>query len=91
MAIHDPVGPVNRVDEIFADPHVKVRGMLAEVEHYGSKKKFVIANTPIHMSATQGGVRRRAPFVGEHTDQILQDAGFNSDEIASFHADDIIK
>lgn len=79
-----PFGPVRRVDEIFADPHTQVRGMLAEVTmptKDGSRTGYV-ANTAIKLSATPGGVRSRAPLTGEHTTRILADFGFGSDEIA---------
>jgi len=76
-----PFGPVNNVAEIFADPHIAARGMLAEVEHPGSDQPVVIANTPLRFSATQGGVRVRAPTLGEHRDDILEELGMGDSEI----------
>ncbi|MDP6831795.1 MAG: CoA transferase [Alphaproteobacteria bacterium] len=76
-----PFGPVQTVTDILDDPHVEARHLLAEVEHPGLAHKVVIANTPIHMSRTQGGVRRRAPKLGEDTDAILRDAGYSGEEI----------
>jgi formyl-CoA transferase len=55
--------------------------LLARVEHPGMKDEVTIANTPIHMSRTQGGVHRRAPILGEDTDAILKDAGYSGEEI----------
>ncbi len=63
-----PFGPVMRADEIFADPHFAARGMLADVEVPGASRPLTVAGTPVHMSATPGGVRRRAPLTGEDTD-----------------------
>lgn len=80
---HVPFGPVHTVADIFADPHVRARGMLAEVEHPGSDRKSVVAGTPIHLSATPGGVRRRAPYHGEHTVAVLCELGFGDAEIAA--------
>jgi crotonobetainyl-CoA:carnitine CoA-transferase CaiB-like acyl-CoA transferase len=79
-----PFGPVNNVQDIFADPHVANRGMLAEVEQPGISRRAVIANTPIRMTVTQGGVRHRAPLLGEHTEQFLREHGFSDEEIKSF-------
>ncbi|RJG40839.1 CoA transferase [Mesorhizobium sp. DCY119] len=62
-----PFGPVNTAADIYADPHVLARGMLAEVEHPGSATPVTIAGTPIRMTATPGGVARRAPLTGEDT------------------------
>lgn len=76
-----PFGPVHTVEDIFADPHVRARGMLAEVEHPGSDKKSIVTNTPIHLSETPGGVHARAPYFGEHTAAVLQEIGFGVSEI----------
>ncbi|MYN13897.1 CoA transferase [Pusillimonas sp. TS35] len=76
-----PFGPVHTVTDIFADPHVHARGMLAEVEHPGASQPSIVANTPIHLSETPGGVRARAPYFGEHTVDILQQLGFGGDVI----------
>jgi crotonobetainyl-CoA:carnitine CoA-transferase CaiB-like acyl-CoA transferase len=42
--------------------------------------------SPIKMSATPPDVRRRAPMLGEHTDEILRAAGYSGDEIAALRA-----
>ncbi len=78
-----PFGPVFQADDIFADPHFAARNMLVEVEHPGAHRPLTIANTPIRMSRTPGGVRRRAPITGEDTDRILADFGFAEEEVAA--------
>jgi len=78
---HVPFGPVHTVADIFADPHVRARGMLCEVEHPGSDRPSIVAGTPIHLSATPGGVRARAPYFGEHTRDVLLELGYSTDEI----------
>lgn len=77
-----PFGPVHTVEDIFADPHVRARGMLAEVQHPGSSKRSIVAGTPIHLSETPGGVRTRAPYFGEHTVAVLEEIGLAPSEIA---------
>jgi formyl-CoA transferase len=86
-----PVGPVNTVDDIVNDPHVKVRDMLAEVEHPGTNRTVTIAGTPIKFTQTPGGVRHRAPMFGEHTDDVLKEAGYTDDELARLRADEVIR
>jgi formyl-CoA transferase len=79
-----PFGPVLRVDEIFADQHTASRRMLATVELPGvPDHPLVIADTAIKMTETPGGVRRRAPLVGEHTTVVLADFGFSASEVAA--------
>ncbi|MDA0220011.1 MAG: CoA transferase [Proteobacteria bacterium] len=81
-----PFGPVNTVADLFADPHLAARGMLAQVGHAGSEQTATIANTPIRMTATPGGARQRAPMAGEHTDAVLAEAGLSESEIAALRA-----
>lgn len=80
---HVPFGPVFGADDIFVDPHFRARHMLAEVEQPGASRTLTIADTPVHMSETPGGVRQRAPLVGEHTDRILSDFGFDAQHLRS--------
>ena len=85
-----PFGPVFNAADIFADPHFKIRQMLVEVEQPGADRVLTVAGTPLRMSETPGGVRRRAPMVGEHTEQTLSGFGYGADEIAALRADGVI-
>jgi crotonobetainyl-CoA:carnitine CoA-transferase CaiB-like acyl-CoA transferase len=64
-----PAGPVLHHDEVFADPQILARGMVAEVMHAKAGRQKTLG-VPIKMSATQGGVRRAAPALGQHDDEI---------------------
>ncbi len=81
-----PFGPVYRADDIFGDPHFAVRGMLAQVPHPGTGREVTIADTPVKMTGTPGGVRDRAPLTGEHTDTILDEFGYGPERIAALRA-----
>ena len=85
-----PFGPVNTAADIFADPHMAARGMLVEVEHPGSATPVTIASTPIRMTATPGGVARRAPLRGEDTDAVLAGLGLSPEAIADLRARGIV-
>lgn len=76
-----PFGPVHTVADIFADPHVQARAMLAQVEHPGSGQPSTVVGTPVHLAGTPGGVRTRAPYFGEHTDATLRELGYSPSEI----------
>ena len=90
LGLRVPFGPVNTAADIYADPHMKLRDMLVEVEHPGSARPVTIASTPIRMTATPGGVTRRAPLTGEHSDEVLNSIGMSSDEIAALKASRVV-
>lgn len=85
-----PCGPVNDVVDIFNDPHVAARNMLARVEQPGSKQEAVIPNTPVRMTATPGGVHGRSPLLGEDAEAILSALGYDTAAIAALRADRVI-
>ena len=64
-----PAGPVLHHDEVFTDPQILARGMVAEVTHSKAGKQKTLG-VPIKMSATPGGVRRAAPALGEHDAEV---------------------
>ena len=68
-----PIGPVNNARDIYHDPHMQARDMLTSVQQPGSQRESVIVNTPIRMSETPGGVKRRAPLLDEHRVAILEE------------------
>ena len=81
-------GPINNLEQVFADPHVIAREMVIEMDHpaTGSKPMKLIAN-PIKLSATPPTYRKPPPLLGEHTDEVLQEAGLSADEIAKLKED----
>ena len=65
-----PAGPVLGFDQVFTDPHMLARGMVAETEH-PETGTFRTLGVPVKLSATPGAVRRPAPRLGEHTRDVL--------------------
>jgi crotonobetainyl-CoA:carnitine CoA-transferase CaiB-like acyl-CoA transferase len=69
-----PAGPVMHHDEVFADPQILARGMVAEVDHAKAGRQRTLG-VPIKMSATPGSVRRAAPTLGQHDAELRAKAG----------------
>src|SRR5881394_1586893 len=81
-----PVGPVNNIGKVLADPQVKAREMLVEVEH-STVGRTQATGLPIKFSDTPGGVTRAAPTLGEHTDPVLASLGYDAAGIAQLRRD----
>ena len=77
-----PCGPINDYAHVFADPQVRAREMVVETDH-PTLGHLETLGSPIKMSATPPDVSRRAPQLGEHTDQVLAEAGFGDQEIVA--------
>jgi len=75
-----PVGPVQNAEDIFRDPHARVREMLVEVEQPGANPRITLAGVPIKLTETPSGVYRRPPLMGEHTVEVLAEAGITRKE-----------
>jgi crotonobetainyl-CoA:carnitine CoA-transferase CaiB-like acyl-CoA transferase len=85
-----PVGPVNRIGEMLADPQVAAREMVVEVEHTRAGRMKTLG-LPIKFSATPGGVRRAAPTLGEHTREILAVLGYAAADIERLVAEGAVQ
>jgi formyl-CoA transferase len=75
-----PCGPINTYPEVFADPQVQSRQMVVEIDH-PTLGRMPSLGSPIKMSETPPVVQRRAPLLGEHTAEVLREAGLSDEEI----------
>jgi crotonobetainyl-CoA:carnitine CoA-transferase CaiB-like acyl-CoA transferase len=83
-------GPINKLSEVFEDPHVVARKMVLEMAHSSGQTVKVIAN-PVKLSETPVDYRLPPPLLGEHTDAVLGDRlGLDAAALAALRAKNVI-
>jgi crotonobetainyl-CoA:carnitine CoA-transferase CaiB-like acyl-CoA transferase len=85
-----PAGPVLDLGQVLEDPQVKARELLKYLDFPGAPKPVPLADTAVRLSETPGGIRHRAPTLGEHADEVLQDLGYAGDEIAALRRNEVV-
>ncbi len=89
-AVGVPCGSVRNLDELFHDPQVRAREMVAFVEHQ-TIGALEVLGVPVKLSATPGSVRTPPPRLGEHTDRVLQrDLGPGEEAVARLPRERVI-
>ena len=77
-----PAGRIYSAADIAADPHYAARGMLLD-SVAGDGEPLKQPGVVPKLSATPGAIRRAAPRLGEHTDEVLREAGYSDAEITA--------
>ena len=85
-----PAGPVYTPQQTLDDPQVKASGFLEEVAYPGAPSPAPLVPTPVRLVDTPGEIRRRAPHLGEHTDEILAELGYSPDQVGRLRADHVV-
>jgi len=89
-AANVPCGPINRLDQVFADPQAIARGLTVTMDH-SAKGPMDLVASPLRLSRTPPEYRSAPPLLGEHTDEILNGVlAIQADEIARLRAAKII-
>jgi crotonobetainyl-CoA:carnitine CoA-transferase CaiB-like acyl-CoA transferase len=84
-----PCGPIYRMDQVFADPQVQHIQAAAEVAHprLGTLR---LVNQPVKLSRTPAKLATASPERGEHTEAILLEMGFDSQEVKKLKSEGIV-
>ncbi|HEY1414041.1 MAG TPA: CoA transferase, partial [Rhodopila sp.] len=84
-----PCGPVNSVAEVFQDPQILAQEMVMDIEHpgYGIVRSL---GFPIKFSDRPCQVRRPAPGLGEHSDEVLAELGYAAADREALRRDGVI-
>ena len=86
---HDiPCGPILSMKEIAEEVSLRKTGTVVEVDH-PTRGKYLTVGNPIKMSDSPSDVKR-SPLLGEHTDEILTELGYSTDQIVALRAEKVI-
>ena len=84
-----PCGPVNRIDQVFADPQVEHLGIAQAVEH-PTLGRIRLVGEPMALDATRPPLRSATPELGEHTERVLRDLGYDDAAVAALRTGKVI-
>ena len=84
-----PCGPINTMDQVFADPQVQHLGIAQEMDT-PSRGKIKIVGQPVIMSRTPATIAMPTPGLGEHSDEILAEFGYDKSAIEALHKDRVV-
>jgi len=84
-----PAGPINTVDQVFADPQVLARRMVERLAH-PTAGEIGMVRSPWTFSETPSGIDRHPPLLGADTAAVLMELGYTNVEVERMHASGVI-
>ncbi len=89
--VNIPAGPINRLDQVFADPQIAARGLVVEPEAGATGKRSPVVGNPIRFSRTPIDSAKPAPLLGADSDEVLRAVlGKSETEIESLRKNGVI-
>jgi crotonobetainyl-CoA:carnitine CoA-transferase CaiB-like acyl-CoA transferase len=85
-----PAGAVYTPQQTLDDRHVNEAGFFHAMEYPGADKPIPVLKEPVKLSRTPLTIRRRAPQLGEHTDEILAELGYAPEAIEKLRAERVV-
>ncbi len=85
-----PAAKVLTPQEVLDDPQVRAMGFFEPLDYPGLPRAAPVAKAPVWLSATPGGIRHRAPILGEHTDAVMAELGYDPDTVAALRRKAVI-
>lgn len=85
-----PAGAVYTPQQALDDPHIQQANFMHGMDYPGADKPVPILQEPVRLSRTPLSIRRRAPQLGEHTNQILEELGYDSTAIRKLRAERVV-
>lgn len=85
-----PASPLLSPQQAMDDPHVQAMQYLKPMDYPGLPKPAPLIETPFRLSATPGTIRHRPPLLGEHTDVLLGELGYDANAIADLRVRGVI-
>jgi crotonobetainyl-CoA:carnitine CoA-transferase CaiB-like acyl-CoA transferase len=85
-----PAGPLYSPQQALEDAHIRAAGLLQDTEYPGLPRPAPLAPMPVDLSDTPGTFRHRAPTLGEHTDEILRELGYGTEQVAELRRKQVV-
>ncbi|KAK7031383.1 CAIB/BAIF family enzyme [Favolaschia claudopus] len=84
-----PFGPINNIRQTFEHPQAVARGVVTEVEHPRAGKIKLVAPA-VSYNGEKMKVRRPPPWLSEHTEEVMEELGYSSEEVTDLRGKGII-